>query len=115
MWATVPILPKALEVMTAWGLNYVSQVAWVKDRAGTGYWFRNQHEILLVGTKGKIPCPAPGTQWPSVIFAPVRGHSEKPIEAYELIESYFPNLPKIELNARKARPGWDLWSSGGTR
>lgn len=63
----------------------------------------------MVGTRGNIPAPAPGTQWRSVIEAPRGRHSEKPEKAYELIESYFPNLPKIELNARKARPGWDAW------
>jgi N6-adenosine-specific RNA methylase IME4 len=28
---------------------------------------------------------------------------------YDLIEEYFSSLPKIELNARRARPGWDSW------
>jgi N6-adenosine-specific RNA methylase IME4 len=36
-------------------------------------------------------------------------HSEKPDWQYELIEAYFPSLPKIELKARRARPGWDSW------
>lgn len=111
MWATVPMLPHALEVMAAWGFAYKSHVVWVKDRFGTGYWFRNQHELLLVGTRGNPPAPAPGTQWQSVIEAPVREHSRKPDEVYELIEAYFPNLPKIELFARHARPGWDRWGA----
>lgn len=109
--ATAPMLPDALRVMTAWGFEYKSQAIWRKDRIGTGYWFRNQHELLLVGTRGNIPAPAPGTQWPSVIDAPVGKHSEKPDAFYELIESYFPNLPKIELNARRPRPGWDSWGN----
>jgi hypothetical protein len=62
LWATVPMLVEALAVMDAWGFRYCSNVAWIKDRAGTGYWFRNQHELLLVGTKGNVPCPAPGEQ-----------------------------------------------------
>jgi N6-adenosine-specific RNA methylase IME4 len=44
-----------------------------------------------------------------VIEAAVGAHSEKPTAVYELVEAYFPNLPKIEINARKARPGWDNW------
>jgi hypothetical protein len=36
---------------------------------GTGYWFRNQHELLLVGTRGRVPAPAMGTQWPTLIHA----------------------------------------------
>jgi N6-adenosine-specific RNA methylase IME4 len=109
LWATVPMLPQAVEVMAAWQFRYVSGAVWIKDKAGTGYWFRNRHELLLVGTRGKLPAPAPGTQWESVIEAPVGKHSEKPERAYELIEHYFPNLPKIELNARAPRAGWDSW------
>ena len=110
LWATSPMLPQGLEVMKAWGFEYKSSATWVKDKAGTGYWFRNQHELLLVGTRGDVPCPAPGTQWSSVIEAPRGRHSEKPERAYELIEHYFPTLPKIELNARgPAREGWDVW------
>jgi N6-adenosine-specific RNA methylase IME4 len=65
LWATAPMLPEALAVMVAWGFTYKSHCIWAKDRLGTGYWFRNQHELLLVGTRGNIPAPAPGTQFPS--------------------------------------------------
>ncbi|HEY8335301.1 MAG TPA: MT-A70 family methyltransferase [Tardiphaga sp.] len=41
--------------------------------------------------------------------APVGAHSEKPDEQYEHAEYHFPNLPKIELNARRGRPGWSSW------
>jgi N6-adenosine-specific RNA methylase IME4 len=111
LWATVPMLVRALEVMKDWGFEYKSQVIWAKDRVGTGYWFRNQHEILLVGTRGHVPAPAMGTQWSSLIQALVRRHSEKPEVFREMIEGYFPTLPKIELHARGpvARPGWDVW------
>ena len=111
LWATVPMLPDALKVMAAWGFDYKSHCVWTKDRVGTGYWFRNAHELLLVGTRGNIPAPAMGTQWPSTIEAQVGKHSAKPERFYELIEEYFPNLPKIELNARNARPGWTAWGN----
>jgi N6-adenosine-specific RNA methylase IME4 len=109
LWATVPMLPQCLEVMAAWGFSYKSNFVWVKDKIGTGYWNRNQHELLLVGTRGAIPCPSEDLRRPSIIHAPVGKHSEKPDAAYELIELYFPNLPKIELNARKRRAGWEAW------
>jgi N6-adenosine-specific RNA methylase IME4 len=71
---------------------------------------------LLIGTRGKIPCPAPGTQWRSVIEAPIGKHSEKPECFLEMIEAYYPNLPKIELNRRgPARPGWDAWGLEAAR
>jgi N6-adenosine-specific RNA methylase IME4 len=111
LWATSPMLPQALEVMTAWGFAYKSSFVWIKPKAGTGYWNRNRHELLLVGTRGNIPAPAMGTQWVSVIEAPTGRHSEKPAAFYELIESYYPSLPRIELNARAARPGWHRWGN----
>jgi N6-adenosine-specific RNA methylase IME4 len=96
--------------MEAWGFTYKSQAVWVKHKAATGFWFRGQHELLFVGTKGKVPAPAPGDAWASIIEAAARKHSQKPDIVYELIESYFPNLPKIELNARgPARDGWETW------
>ncbi len=109
LWATVPMLPDALRVMAAWGFEYKSHAVWLKHKVGTGYWFRNQHELLLVGTRGNVPAPAMGTQFVSVNSAAVTAHSEKPASFYAMIESYFPNLPKIELNARIAREGWDRW------
>jgi len=109
LWATVPMLPDALRVMSAWGFEYKSHLIAVKNRIGTGYWFRNEHELLLVGTKGHVPAPAMGTQWPSTREFQVTRHSEKPDWQYELIEAYFPTLPKIELNARRRRDGWDTW------
>jgi N6-adenosine-specific RNA methylase IME4 len=109
LWATAPMLPQALDVMAAWGFEYRTNFVWAKDRVGTGYWSRNQHEHLLVGVKGDIPAPAPGEQRSSLIEAPVREHSRKPEEARRMIETIFPNLPKVELFARSPCEGWDVW------
>lgn len=113
MWTTVPHLDQALELMAHRGFTYKSNCIWKKlyagDGRGTGYWFWVDHEILLVGTRGRPPAPAPGMQWRSVIEAPVGAHSEKPAIFHELIEAYFPNLPKVELNARARRAGWVCW------
>jgi N6-adenosine-specific RNA methylase IME4/ParB-like chromosome segregation protein Spo0J len=109
LWATAPMLPEALEVMAAWGFTYKSSGVWIKDRIGTGYWLRNQHELILIGTKGSVPAPSMGDQIASVFEAPVRDHSQKPDEVAEMIERLFPNLPKLEMYSRDPRPGWDAW------
>jgi N6-adenosine-specific RNA methylase IME4 len=88
------------------GFTYVSQFVWIKPGIGTGFWVRDRHELLLIGVKGKIPCPAMGDQFDSAIEAPKGEHSEKPDFQYEIAEHYFPSLPKIELNARRHREGW---------
>lgn len=112
LWATGPMNPHALVVMAAWGFDYKAQYVWGKDKFGTGFWNREKHELLLIGTRGDVPCPAPGTQWDSLIMAPRGKHSEKPECFLEMIERYFPNMPKIELNRRgPPRPGWDAWGN----
>jgi N6-adenosine-specific RNA methylase IME4 len=109
LWSVAPNLPEALQVMDSWGFEYATSMVWVKHAIGTGYWVRNRHELLLIGTRGDMPHPSPSARPDSVIEAPRREHSRKPDEAYELIERMFPSLPKIELFARQARPGWDAW------
>ena len=109
LWATVPMMLFALAVMESWGFAYRSQMVWVKPSIGLGYWFRNQHELLLLGIRGKVRAPARGTQFPSVIEAPRRRHSEKPDEAPAMIEQMFPGIPRLEMFARIRRPGWDAW------
>lgn len=109
VWATAPMLKDGIAFLEACGFIYKTHFVWGKDRVSTGYWNRNKHELLLLGTRGDIPCPAMGDQRDSLQLAPVGAHSEKPPFAHEIAEAYFPNLPKIELNARSARPGWDVW------
>lgn len=112
LWATVPMLPQALEVMKAWGFEYKSHAIWDKVHIGTGYWFRNRHELLLIGLRGDIPAPTMGDQFPSIFQIARKEHSAKPEQFLELIEDYFPTLPKIELNRRgPPRPGWDAWGN----
>lgn len=48
----------------------------------------------------------------STVFAEkVRRHSQKPEFAYRMIESLYPDLRKLEMYARNARPGWDNWGN----
>jgi N6-adenosine-specific RNA methylase IME4 len=111
MWTTVPHLRESFDVLVAWGFEYKTNIVWVKDKIGLGYFVRNQHELLLVATRGDMPLPSPGNRPSSVIDAPRREHSRKPDEAYELIERMYSELPKLELFARQARPGWDAWGN----
>jgi N6-adenosine-specific RNA methylase IME4/ParB-like chromosome segregation protein Spo0J len=111
MWTTAPHLRESFDVLVAWGFEYKTNIVWVKDKIGLGYFVRNQHELLLVATRGDMPSPSPANRPPSVISAPRREHSRKPDEAYALIEAMYPALPKLELFARQRRPGWDVWGN----
>ena len=57
LWATASKLPDCLKVMEAWGFTYKSQMVWDKELIGMGYWARGQHELLLIGTRGKFSPP----------------------------------------------------------
>lgn len=97
--------------MQAWGFTYKSQFVWIKDRVGTGYWTRSQHELLLIGTRGDIPAPAPGEQFRSVIEAPVGKHSAKPRVFAEMIMEMFPNMPAIYMFSQGPNEGFDAWGN----
>jgi N6-adenosine-specific RNA methylase IME4 len=109
LWTTAPTLPEAFKLLSAWGFSYKTHCVWAKPSIGLGFWFRNQHEILMVATRGTVPAPAPGEQWSSLIEEPRERHSEKPEAFYQLIETYFPTLPKLEMFARNSRDGWECW------
>jgi N6-adenosine-specific RNA methylase IME4 len=108
LWVPSPILKQGFE---AWGFEYCAGSVWRKDKIGEGFYFRSQHEHLLVGKRGDIPPPPPSARPPSIFDAPRREHSRKPDEAYALIERMYPELPKIELFARARRSGWDAWGN----
>jgi N6-adenosine-specific RNA methylase IME4 len=111
LWATAAMLPQALEVVAAWGFTYKSHCIWVKDRIGTGYWWRNLHELLLVATRGSVPAPPTALRLPSVFHEPIGRHSAKPPGFAEFIEAWFPHSPKLEMFARERRPGWACWGN----
>ncbi len=57
LWPTSPKLKDAIELMEAWGFKYRTSMVWIKDKIGTGYSVRGQHEYLLIGEKGDLPVP----------------------------------------------------------
>lgn len=111
MWATPPKLAESIQVMEAWGFTYRSCAVWDKQVIGMGYWFRQQTELLLVGTKGRMPSPEPASRVSSLISARRREHSAKPDEVYDIIERMYPQLPRIELFCRSPRPGWAVFGN----
>jgi N6-adenosine-specific RNA methylase IME4 len=53
---------------------------------------------------------SPNAPWPWEPWG-WREHSRKPEASYAIIERMYPDLPKLELSARHARPGWDVWGN----
>jgi len=111
LWAPAPKTPEALEVMKAWGFTYKTNAAWDKGWIGMGYWFRGQHELLHVGTKGDFSPPKPKDRVSSMITVKRTEHSRKPDSVRDIIAKSFPNTNKLELFARQRIDGWDTWGN----
>ena len=116
LWATAPKLKEALEVMNSWGFEYKTHCIWHKKWIGMGYWFRGNHELLLVGVKGKMSPPDFNHRSDSVYSERRSNHSRKPTFFREMINKAYPNLSKVELFARKENELFDSykgWTSIG--
>jgi N6-adenosine-specific RNA methylase IME4 len=111
LWAPSSKLAEAMEVLSAWGFSYRTCAVWDKEVIGPGYFFRQQHELLLLAARGSPPAPAPSDRVASVIRSRRGAHSEKPQLVYEIIERMYPALPKLELFARGRREGWSAWGN----
>jgi N6-adenosine-specific RNA methylase IME4 len=109
LWAVTGLLPEALEVIDCWGFTYKTHLVWVKPSIGPGIWLRNRHELLLVARRGSFGPPEGPDRVDSVLEAPRGRHSEKPRRVYELLERMYPHASKLELFARRTRPGWASW------
>lgn len=130
LWRVHPMQAEALHVMKAWGFGEpVSELVWAKTTMppleldatfatapkklkgtlvrmafGMGRTFRAAHEVCLVGRRGRPEVLSKSER--SVLFAPVREHSQKPEEFFELVERLSPG-PFLELfSGGHTRPGW---------
>lgn len=114
LWATMPLLPQALETINAWGFKYKTVAfTWVKTNkkspglfTGLGYTTRSNCELCLLATKGKT-LQRVSKSVHSVIMSPVGEHSAKPPETRDRIVSLFGDISRIELFARERCEGWD--------
>jgi N6-adenosine-specific RNA methylase IME4 len=118
LWVPNALLPEGLRVMAAWGFQYKSNVVWHKirkdggpDGRGVGFYFRNVTELVLFGVRGKnARTLAPGRSQVNFLATQKREHSRKPDEFYDIVEACSPG-PFLEMFARGARPGWDVWGN----
>ncbi|MDD4075406.1 MAG: MT-A70 family methyltransferase [Eubacteriales bacterium] len=116
LWVPNALLPDGLAVLKAWGFDYKGNIVWEKvrkdgepDGRGVGFYFRNVTELLLFGVRG-MPnrTLAPARSQVNLVRTQKREHSRKPDEIVTLIENCSPG-PYLELFARGARAGWDMW------
>jgi N6-adenosine-specific RNA methylase IME4 len=128
LWVVQPMLPEALQVMQAWGFSFRTVAFyWVKmaqnwtddiqgsllparlsPRVGLGYHTRSGAEQCWLGIRGNGYTRI-NQDVEQVLHAPLREHSRKPDEIAERIVRLVGDVPRIELFARKSRPGWYVW------
>ena len=122
LWGTWPLLPDAMRVMQAWGFRYVTGFPWIKiagepsrdmwgeldikPQFGVGFWVRGCSEFVFVGRRGNV---RPPTENFVGLLSENFGHSRKPDSLHHYAES-MPG-PYLELFARRAREGWDVWGN----
>jgi N6-adenosine-specific RNA methylase IME4 len=129
LWSTDAHLQLALRMVEAAAFRFVSTVVWIKITArskvtlvhedlwggkpspvpqiGVGNYLRHAHELCLFAVRGSAVPDDHATS--TVIFAQRREHSRKPDELLEIAERLAPPGPRVELFARRARPGWVAW------
>ena len=111
MWATSPKLVEAMRVIDAWGFKYKTHAIWDKEILGMGYWFRGQHELLMVAVRGTFSPPEPSMRVSSVMRERRTKHSKKPTFIRDMIAEWFPDASKLEMFARSKGEGWDVWGN----
>ncbi|MFG1410308.1 MT-A70 family methyltransferase [Xanthobacter sp. VTT E-85241] len=123
LWTTFPMLPRAFQVMSAWGFRHSTGRVWAKlwpteDEMfiypdslarGTGYEVIGNCEILMIGKRGR-PQPIKGKKPASLFFARRREHSRKPDCFMDEVTRLFDG-PRLEMFARERRAGWDAFGN----
>ncbi len=118
LWVPNALLPEGLQVMSAWGFTYKSNIIWHKTRKdggsdgrGVGFYFRNVTEVLLFGIRGKnVRTLQPGRRQVNLFGTQKREHSRKPDEQYDIFESCSWG-PYLELFGRGRRDNWTVWGN----
>jgi N6-adenosine-specific RNA methylase IME4 len=105
-WVINFYMREAYDVIAAWGFEAKTILTWVKPRAGYGDWLRGQTEHCIMAVRGKPIVTL--TNESTRLDAPVRGHSEKPVEFYQLVERLCPASRYCDLFSRYQHNGkWD--------
>ena len=108
LWTTNMFMHEAYHVLEAWGFTPKTILTWVKDRMGLGRWLRNQTEHCILAIKGTPMVDLYNET--TVLNAPNRGHSTKPDEFYELVDTLCIGTP-IDWISRQEREGWTTFGT----
>jgi len=88
LWTTNAFLHDAFHVVETWGFKYKTLLTWEKDKLGLGDWLRGKTEHCLMCVKGRPIVNL--TNQTTIIHGPLREHSRKPDEFYNMIITLCP-------------------------
>lgn len=115
-WVPVPLSYEIARsgIFEKWGFKFKTKVFWEKEgKLLMGHWFRGQVEECWLLKRGNAK-PFRSSKR-NVIHTPVRKHSKKPDELFEMIEEEtdrFGLYDRLELFARGIpRPGWAAYGN----
>jgi N6-adenosine-specific RNA methylase IME4 len=100
---------KSVNSKVSLALALANRSVYLKDLLafGMGRLFRQTHEICLVGTSSnQVYKHLDNKSQRSVSFGENLRHSAKPEHLQDSLELMFPKAQKLELFARRHRPGW---------
>ena len=83
LWATNVTMPRAVELVRAYGFQHKTILTWVKNAWGLGTYFRSQTEHVIFATRGNLNTRSDSLS--TVFHAPLGRDSEKPEEFYDLV------------------------------
>nr|DAN82104.1 MAG TPA: N6 adenosine methyltransferase subunit [Caudoviricetes sp.] len=114
LWTIEKYLFEAENIAKKLGYKLHARMIWDKVTGiPAAFTIRYGHEYLLYMYKGKFTPVAKDCRgkYHSVFREKVTKHSKKPEIAYEIIESLYPQVNRLELYARNERDGWDCWGN----
>lgn len=112
LWTTHKYLPLALDLAANWGFRYQCLMTWVKNVGFTPYSWMYSTEHALFCRRGDLDLLQLGKRLD--FHAPVREHSRKPDEFYDLIREVSPG-PRIDIFARESHDGFETWGNEADR
>lgn len=108
LWTINSFIRTSYDILEAWGLSYIFTMVWVKASGPRGPLFPAYNaEYVLVGRRGN-PKFLESHNFVVANSWPRRGHSEKPVEFYELLDRVTAG-PRLDMFARSRHKGFDAW------
>jgi N6-adenosine-specific RNA methylase IME4 len=114
LWVTGPVLCRAIRIAEAWGFNYRTVAfVWQKcNKVLPGSYTMSSCEYVLAFGRKNTTLPRRSVFNARQFFQePPTYHSAKPDYVQNTLDLMYPNYAKVELFARRERPGWDAFGN----